>query len=737
MSEPPQRRYQTRSRTRAQADVPCPPNQPRTAKTPPERSPARDRTTEGVPNKKTGVKRAAAPIPPPAQPKSSQRRFEPSSEPESDQGSSRIAIEFGFEDIHITNEHWASSLYTTLAKPHAITKFLRKRTSGYRKPRGKGQWTQIPQSPADRIELIHPIMDFIERIVAEFSCGTVEDGVTRKVEFTNFSGGDAQATPGPGICVCIRATGPSFETVTPGDFEEIGYINIASIIQVKTEAEISTESDYKQATALVSDLQQIFAVQPNRTFFRTLIVTEKRVRLAHYDRGGMYLTPFINYHSNPTTLILFVLGLTSHDEANLGLDTSVQWTIDPDTGKKVAGTLVALNEHGGTVRYDLNMEKPPFVRPGIVGRGATCWHAVDPDTGKSVVIKDTWRGPDRAYESESESKFLADARGIPGVVQMISHQDNCAATSDFRPSDFKVEGCKNRIKARVVLEECAEPIWNFTSRHQVISALRDTIAVQAHRKLLERGILHRDISPLNILLGHPGAPDGLRGILIDLDMAMRAEGGMSLDEIDPNSGTRTYQSISVLLADDPLNDPIPPHDYLDDLESFLYVLCHILLGFKKPGELVEPTPRLIAVWDDPDARTAMANKVVLMAEGYPVYKFPHIKEYWGNSCKELLEGMRAHISNIVRQKSKIRAAEVSTDERFELWSAFVEKNLESSYDYIDALFRTALAEIAREDAKEAMQIHAESQTSTRADRKRPSEEGPQPTLPRKRTRRRA
>ncbi|KAF6760785.1 hypothetical protein DFP72DRAFT_843069 [Ephemerocybe angulata] len=161
MSEPPQRRYQTRSRTRAQTKVLFPPEQPRTAKAPRERSPTDDRTPEGVPaaaNKDAGTKSAAALVPPPAQPTSAQRRVEPSSEPDSDQGSESMATEFGVEDIHITDEHWASSLYTTLAEPHAISKFLRKRTSGYRKPRGKGQWTQIPQSPADRIELIHPIM---------------------------------------------------------------------------------------------------------------------------------------------------------------------------------------------------------------------------------------------------------------------------------------------------------------------------------------------------------------------------------------------------------------------------------------------------------------------------------------------------------------------------------------------------------------------------------------------------
>ncbi|KJA18345.1 hypothetical protein HYPSUDRAFT_960995 [Hypholoma sublateritium FD-334 SS-4] len=37
--------------------------------------------------------------------------------------------------------------------------------------------------------------------------------------------------------------------------------------------------------------------------------------------------------------------------------------------------------------------------------------------------------------------------------------------------------------------------------------------------------------------------------------------------------------------------PCKPHDYMDDLESFFYVLCWILCGFVSPGGKLAELPR--------------------------------------------------------------------------------------------------------------------------------------------------
>ena len=53
-----------------------------------------------------------------------------------------------------------------------------------------------------------------------------------------------------------------------------------------------------------------------------------------------------------------------------------------------------------------------------------------------------------------------------------------------------------------------------------------------YHNLCKAGILHRDISVNNILIGKPGAPSPNRGVIIDMDMAIELERAHSLHEAD-------------------------------------------------------------------------------------------------------------------------------------------------------------------------------------------------------------
>ena len=127
-----------------------------------------------------------------------------------------------------------------------------------------------------------------------------------------------------------------------------------------------------------------------------------------------------------------------------------------------------------------------------------------------------------------------------------------------------------------------------------------------HRNLWDNGILHRDISVNNILVGQPNAKPGNRGVLIDLDMAIRLDRTDTLATVDFRTvssqdsyvcfisdifcglpspctqGTRAFQSISVLSSVNKAAGQALSHDHLDDLESFFYVFCWITLGYDGP-----------------------------------------------------------------------------------------------------------------------------------------------------------
>ncbi|TEB22081.1 hypothetical protein FA13DRAFT_1573505, partial [Coprinellus micaceus] len=304
-------------------------------------------------------------------------------------------------------------------------------------------------------------------------------------------------------------------------------------------------------------------------FARSLMISENHVRLAHYDRSGPYITPLCNIHSKPTLLVRLILGLTCPNEDVLGLDTSIQWAIDEETGRKVSGT-IRVDEHSDenqtltTVTYNLDMGKPPLIRPTIRGRGTVCWHAIHPSTNEGVLIKDAWRSGERT----SEVEHLRSAAGIRGVVELLAYQDFCAETRTFRPQPFTAKDFGNKIKMRAVLKRYGASIWHFKTRLDLLHAVRD--ALIGHRELYRKGILHRDVSVPNILFGSADASEGSQGCLIDLDVAVRTELGVSPVPTTSRIGTRLYQSIFVLRSE---SDKLGvPHDYLDDLEAFFYVM---------------------------------------------------------------------------------------------------------------------------------------------------------------------
>ncbi|TEB14749.1 hypothetical protein FA13DRAFT_1805317 [Coprinellus micaceus] len=383
----------------------------------------------------------------------------------------------------------------------------------------------------------------------------------------------------------------------------------ASFSIVKLESEIGTALENLEEAEVHA--RRIFQVQPNRSYVRSLVITEKHARL------------------HPETLVRLVAGLASADERLLGLDDSVHPT-------------------GETKTYPI-VEQIPIPRYSICSRGTTCWRVRDPATMEEYVIKDSWREDDLPAEHE----LLEKVKGIPGVVFMASCEVDRGETKGFRCAST-LRQYQNRKASRVLLHAYGQSVEHFSSVLQVLYAFRD--AIVAHQRLLERGVLHRDISLGNVLFGKPDAPEGERGVLIDLDLAFLATDARPSVKSDHTIGTRLFQSISVLHSGK-LGELAWEHDYLDDLESFLYSLAFIVLCYRPDGRPIptdEDGPSIPWSWAEEAPEDACAKKRPFLGVGTVVFRASHaVETIWGPVCDALLSKFRRWIFQMRTKKGTL------------------------------------------------------------------------------------
>ncbi|KAJ3549040.1 hypothetical protein NMY22_g1039 [Coprinellus aureogranulatus] len=600
--------------------------------------------------------------------------------------------ETGPEIRHFSEES-SRRIYGDIVNDQRASGYLKSNPSMYDMDRGI--WTDLVKNPTSKEDLFGPLVRMMNSIIGHLG-PSPREGIGRKAVDSHeailvHDSGHHYSSPG----VCIKARGPSFElpanVCLAGRPTELGYTNVASAIDVQLEKGKGVGEESFRRLSVYN--RQIFIHQPNRNFARSLTVTEKSFQLVHYDRSGAYSTCPFDIHKEARLFIQYVLGLASLNEQDLGLDTSVQWTVNPTTGKKVAGTIkveASGNENQPPTVYNLDMEEAPFVRLGICGRGTVGWYAKHPNTGEAVFIKDAWH----TNSGLSECVSLRAASGIPGIVEMLSWQDNCADTVRYRPAGELTHGdsFKNLTKTRLVLGKHGTSIWFFKTRLQLLCALRD--ALIGHHALFKRGIIHRDISVLNVLLGHPDAPVGHRGFLIDLDMAGIVENYKCTLPADPFTGTRLYQSYFVLRGGSYYPPPPPPQDYMDELESFFYVLYHLMFGFKKPGILVPiEDRRFVYEWSGHDPSIAALGKGVL---AYNPYMTTSIPPFWGTACVTLMQEFHDVMRDIRRAKIDIIGdRKTNSEEKLAAFDSLAAR-FDTYFEKVRDSFDKAIGELEKE-----------------------------------------
>lgn len=164
-----------------------------------------------------------------------------------------------------------------------------------------------------------------------------------------------------------------------------------------------------------------------------------------------------------------IVGLCSTDENELGLDTSIQWTIVK--GKKTDGKLFTASRDGEAKWYKLAQQHPISSTTIIRGRATTCWAVIDPDTGEEFIVKDAWVSAKRT----SERVYLRRLGSLAGVCELVAHEEGRGQTKDYRCPTISKEYF-NRVASRMMFKAYGGPLRTFTSALQALVAVRDAIA---------------------------------------------------------------------------------------------------------------------------------------------------------------------------------------------------------------------------------------------------------------------
>ncbi|TEB22242.1 hypothetical protein FA13DRAFT_1778872 [Coprinellus micaceus] len=516
-------------------------------------------------------------------------------------------------------------------------------------PDGIVAWHPLyPETGSDLTEsdLYSGAVQILDTVLAQF-CPTGKSGVRRQVKLTankKFAHKDpGENETSPDIVVC--ATGPSFERPEGG--KKCGYSNVLTYIDVKLDSAISHKV-HEEQLAVYS--RQVFAHQPNRLFVRGLLMSERRAQLFQFDRAGVQATQLIDIHQNPDLFVLLVAGVCGTDERRIGFDDTISWTIV--NGKKVDGTLRMPDADWEDTMFILDDVEPIAHDYDIRGRATTCWAVRHPIGDQRFVVKDTWSSDDRRFEFQ----HLLKAQTLPGVCRIVSHQQR-ERICDLR-CPTTVPRFFNRVAERILMEAYGEQVESFNNLLQLLEVLRD--AVDGHAYLYENDILHRDISDKNILIGREGAPDGYKGILIDLSVALDfGPNGDPYVTKEARSGSRFFQSCNILGFLTKLKAGEPPaHDYLDDLEAIFYVLCGSLFKKLPNGRdriRNSKARNVVKGWDAERAEDALPPKALLFNPGCTQKQaaIDIVEKSWGPVCKDLFQSYLEWVYDIQQKKANL------------------------------------------------------------------------------------
>lgn len=337
---------------------------------------------------------------------------------------------------------------------------------------------------------------------------------------------------------------------------------------------------------LAGHAAKVFEAQPLRWFIQSFIICGSTMEAVVFDRSAIYTSETFDLILEPQRFAATLVSYATMTLEQLGI---------PNYCKSSSLTLTAADT-GNAATFTWR-DPVLFSNPSLQSRGTTCFQTTD-----GYIIKFSWSSD--VQEPEAELLLTANMKGVHNIPKLLAH-GLVTSTEHIRgklelgqPYDFRRDDCYDDHLPPALIGDQCEPLKTYEASSQHTSRSRTNFdknlvcivitpagrvlydfrnidellrtmldAVIAHRSLYQdAGILHRDVSPGNIVIVYKEGQEGsstVSGSLIDLDMAA-CTNDSSRVSAHFDGGTHVFKGINALVG--------RPHTYRDDLESFLYVL---------------------------------------------------------------------------------------------------------------------------------------------------------------------
>ncbi|KAG1830949.1 hypothetical protein DFJ58DRAFT_736804 [Suillus subalutaceus] len=300
----------------------------------------------------------------------------------------------------------------------------------------------------------------------------------------------------------------------------------------------------------------ILASRPFHLYVLCIFIYGPNFCLGWYDRRGVILSDDYHIDTDLGILINVVLQLTTHmTSCQLGHDkTATLLNGHTYYQKHYPSFLVSMSTATDTRRWK-TMGAPIWSSMSLLGRGTATWRAESLQDGETVVLKTLWRSQTRQSESDVYRLITSDLPGVAtlslgdDVRHSIGRDANAVVTVGWLRSTILRDDAHVRddpVLHRLTLKTIGRPLWDAEMSETFITG--SLAALKGHEALwIDKGILHRDMSPGNIFIGQLGCAEGWEGFVADLELAWIAQAKTEkidlLEHVTPSVGQKNTRGI--------------------------------------------------------------------------------------------------------------------------------------------------------------------------------------------------